>query len=76
MHFDAIERVRVSRVRVNRNGKTQDFRDCWITVNSERQLGIWLDARAPLPSLTVPLVDAMIDWEGRDGRDVPLPTPP
>lgn len=75
MNFNALDRVRVPRVRVNKNGRTQDFRDVWITVNSERQLGIWLDPRAPAPALSVPLVDATIDWEVREDLEMPLPTP-
>lgn len=79
MQFNTTDRVRVARVRLVRDRRLQEIAGCWISINAERdRLGIWLDPHRPVPSLTVPLGDAQIDWqeaEASGSTPMPMPTP-
>lgn len=74
MRFNVKDRVRVSRVCVYSDGRVEEIERCWISVNPvHKQIGIWLDPERPDPVLTVPLEDAMIEWQGAPAEKMPLP---
>lgn len=74
MRFNVRDRVRVSRVHVYYQGRVEEIERCWISVNPDhKQIGIWTDPSEVDPVLTVPLVDAMIEWQDAPAEEMPLP---
>jgi hypothetical protein len=67
VRFLESERVRVARVRINRNGQLHEIPDCWIEVSPALgALAIWFSSEEDGAALTVPLLDAQIEWAALD----------
>lgn len=57
------ERVRVARVTIEDQRRTQQIADCWISISAARDvIGIWLRPDQETPPLHVPLANVLIDW--------------
>ena len=60
------ERVRVARVRVERN-ETREISGCWISVSrDERVVRIWESPSSDAPLMVASLEDVVIEWSWLD----------
>jgi hypothetical protein len=63
VRYSYSDRVRVSRVKIRRDGNQHEIPGCWIGVDPENgAVQIWLSPEAAPPLVVVPLRDAEIEW--------------
>lgn len=64
MQFAEDDRVRVSRVIVERGGVLEEIRACWVSITPTRNgIGVWLSLDQPEPTLMLSLDQVIIEWQ-------------